>query len=186
MMAFCSSCRRERPRCPAPLPSHLPRPHSPRPRFDLTPTSPRPRQVLGSLVGGVAGLLLLLLFSRWLLQHSPLALRIGSTFLLIGGMVAVPIILSYVSLFQLLLLFAAVGYFLAAAIRIPFMFGCPRYGRLPMQAYDYLCGGLLLGLCLVCSAPQFCRALQTKSLLSAVFERRVAHNEIMRLLQTTE
>jgi len=143
-------------------------------------------QVLGSLVGGVAGLLLLLLFSRWLLQHSPLALRIGSTFLLIGGMVAVPIILSYVSLFQLLLLFAAVGYFLAAAIRIPFMFGCPRYGRLPMQAYDYLCGGLLLGLCLVCSAPQFCRALQTKSLLSAVFERRVAHNEIMRLLQTTE
>jgi hypothetical protein len=36
------------------------------------------------------------------------------------------------------------------------------------------------------SVPPICRTLQTKSLLSAVFERRVAHNEIMQLLYATE
>jgi len=143
-------------------------------------------QLLGSLVGGVCGSLLVLWLLRWTLRRSPLALRVGSTFLLIAVFVTVPILLSYVSLFQLLLVLAAVGYALAAAVRVPFMFGKPQYCRLVMQVYDYLCGGLLLGLCLACSLPQFCRALQTKSLLSAVFERRVAHHEIMRLLQTTE
>ena len=81
-----------------------------------------------------------------------------------------------------LLLCAATGYFLAAATRVPMMFGKPRACLLAMQAYDYLTGGLLLGLCYTLSVPQFCRQLQTKSLLSAVFERRIAHNEIMRLI----
>ena len=74
-----------------------------------------------------------------------------------------------------------VRYFVAAVARV-LMFGQPRACILVFQVYDYLCGGLLLGLCCVLSVPQFCRQLQTKSLLSAVFERRVAHNDIMRLI----
>ena len=60
-------------------------------------------------------------------------------------------------------LFRAEGFFLAA----PAM-GAVRHN--------------LLGLCCLLSIPSCCRALQTKSLLSAVFERRVAHTEIMRML----
>jgi len=143
-------------------------------------------QFLGTIVGAVLGLLLLLLLLRYLFRHSFLALRIGSTFLTIGGVFAVPIVLSQVSLYRILMLFAACGYFLGLTTRV-FM-ACSRARNplclLPMQAYDYLCGGLLLGLCCLLSVPQFCRQLQTKSLLSAVFERRIAHNEVMKLLDS--
>jgi callose synthase len=139
-------------------------------------------QVVGTTVGGIAALLMLFWLLRWLFRDSPFALRVGSTFLLIAAFIALPILLSRVSIFQVLLFVAACGYFLAAAVRIPFMINKPRSCILAMQAYDYLCGGLLLGLCWLCSVPEFCRKLQTKSLLSAVFERRVAHNEIMGLL----
>ena len=113
-----------------------------------------------------------------------LALRVGSTFLTIGSVVAVPVVLSLVPLYKILLGCAACGYFLAALVRVPMMFGKPRAVAIVMQGYDYFIGGLLIGLCSLLSLFQFCRALQTKSLLSAVFERRVAHNEIMRLLET--
>ena len=117
-----------------------------------------------------------------LLPYHKFALRVGSAFLMIGSVLAVPIILSAVSLYQILLVFASCGYLVAAITRLPITVGQPRLCRYAMQAYDYLCGGLLLGLCCTLSVPQFCRALQTKSLLSAVFERRVAHTEIMRML----
>ena len=146
----------------------------------------RELRLLGVYVGSVVGAGLLLLGGARCLRRSRLALRVGSTALLVAGLVALPALLSYVSLSQLILSAFAVGYATAAAIRVPFMLGLPRYGALPMRLYDYLCGGLLLGLCLALSAPQCCRALQTKSLLSAVFERRVTHHEIMRLMQTTE
>jgi len=137
---------------------------------------------LGMIVGVIGGLLLLLLLGRYALRTSYLALRVASTFLSVAAIVAVPTVLTSVPLYKLLLLFAACGYAIAAATRVPMMFGRPRACILAMQAYDFLCGGLLMGLCLMLSVPQFCRKLQTKSLLSAVFERRIAHNEIMRLL----
>ena len=119
-------------------------------------------------------------------QHSFLALRIGSTFITIGSVVALPIFLSQVSLETILLLAAACGYFLGFTTRVFMTCGWHRNALclLPMQAYDYLCGGLLLGLCCLLSSFSFCRTLQTKSLLSAVFERRIAHNEVMKLLDT--
>jgi len=137
---------------------------------------------LGMIVGAIGGGLLLLLLGRYALRTSYLALRVASTFLTIAAIVAIPTVLTSVPLYKLLLLFAACGYAIAAATRVPMMFGRPRACILAMQAYDFLCGGLLMGLCLMLSVPQFCRTLQTKSLLSAVFERRIAHNEIMRLL----
>ena len=136
------------------------------------------------LVGVVVGCVLLLLLLRWTFRRSPLALRVGSTLLVVAIFFTVPIILTYLPLSKMVLICAAVGYFLAAAVRIPFMCNKPRMCMRVMQAYDYLCGGLLLLLCSLLSEPQFCRALQTKSLLSAVFERRVAHHEIMRLMST--
>jgi len=136
------------------------------------------------IVGSVLGLLLLLLCCRYALRTSYLTMRIASTFLTVAVVLAVPVVLSAFSLYKILLLCAAFGYFVAAATRVFMMFGKPRAVLLPMQVYDYLCGGCLIGLCLLLSVPQFCRALQTKSLLSAVFERRIAHNEIMRLLAT--
>jgi len=142
-------------------------------------------EMLGMVVGGVLGALLLLLLLRFILRRSHLALRVGSTFLTIGSVIAVPVILSSISLGTILLVCTACGYLVAAVTRFPLAFGKPRWARHAMQAYDYLCGGLLLGLCIVLSMPQFCRALQTKSLLSAVFERRVAHTEIMRMLDAT-
>ena len=144
-------------------------------------------QVLGKIVGGVLLVLAVLLLLRYLFRHSFLALRVGSTFITIGTAVAIPMILSYLSLYRILLLFAACGYFLGFSTRVFMTFGKARNPLclLPMQAYDYLCGGLLLGLCCVLSVPQFCRQLQTKSLLSAVFERRVAHNEVMKLLDSS-
>ena len=86
-----------------------------------------------------------------------------------------------------LLLFAACGYLGGFITRVFMTFGKSRNPlcRIPMHAYDYLCGGLLLGLCWALSVPQFCRKLQTKSLLSAVFERRIAHNEVMKLLDSS-
>jgi len=140
---------------------------------------------LGVIVGGVIGAMLLLLLLRYILRHSHLALRVGSTFLTVGTVIAVPIILTNIPLSKILLVCMACGYLVAALTRIPLAFGHPRGARLAMQAYDYMCGGLLLGLCCVLSVPQFCRQLQTKSLLSAVFERRVAHTEIMRMLDAT-
>ena len=137
---------------------------------------------LGTLVGGLLGVVGVLLLLRRLLRTSHLALRVGSTFLTIGSFIAIPVVLSMVSLYKILLVCAACGYFVAAVARVPLMFGQPRACILVFQVYDYLCGGLLLGLCCVLSVPQFCRRLQTKSLLSAVFERRVAHNDIMRLI----
>ena len=138
---------------------------------------------LGTLVGGLLGVVGVLLLLRRLLRTSHLALRVGSTFLTIGSFIAIPVVLSMVSLYKILLVCAACGYFVAAVARVPLMFGQPRACILVFQVYDYLCGGLLLGLCCVLSVPQFCRRLQTKSLLSAVFERRVAHNDIMRLIE---
>ena len=144
-------------------------------------------QVLGKIVGAVLLVLAVLLLLRYLFRHSFLALRVGSTFITIGTVVAIPVILSYLSLYRILLLFAACGYFLGFSTRVFMTFGKARNPLclLPMQAYDYLCGGMLLGLCCVLSVPQFCRQLQTKSLLSAVFERRIAHNEVMKLLDSS-
>lgn len=140
---------------------------------------------LGMIVGVVLGLFLLLLLLRAVFRSSPLALRVGSTFLTIALVIAIPATLSTVGLDKILLGCAALGYMIAAVTRLPMTFGQPRLCLRAMQAYDYLCGGLLLGLCCALSVPQFCRALQTKSLLSAVFERRVAHTEIMRMLDAT-
>merc|ERR1711907_240694 len=100
------------------------------------------------------------------MRRSHLALRVTSTFLTIGTVVAIPIVLSMVSLYKIIIACAALGYFLAAVVRVPMMFGKPRACAIIMQGYDYFIGGLLLGLCCVLSVPQFCRALQTKSLLS--------------------
>ena len=142
-------------------------------------------QVFGMIVGGVVGAVLLLLILRYLLRNSYIALRIGSTFITIGGVIATYwILFSGVSLYKILLLIAAGGYLLGFITRVFMTFGRPKNPLCihPMHAYDYLCGGLLLGLCCLLSIPQFCRKLQTKSLLSAVFERRIAHNEVMQLL----
>ena len=133
--------------------------------------------MLGKLVGGAAARSRLYAL-RALFRTAPRAAR-RLDLPTIGSVVA--ILLSMVS-YKILLICAAVGYFLAAVARVPLMFGRPRTMILVFQAYDYLCGGLLLGLCCLLSLPQFCRRLQTKSLLSAVFERRIAHNEIMRLI----
>ena len=139
---------------------------------------------LGLVVGGVLAALLMLLMLRYMMvqSRSHLALRVGSTFLAIGAAICVPLVLSTISLYKILLVCAAVGYFCAALTRLPMCIGKPRWCIPLMQGYDYLCGGLLLGLCCLLSIPSCCRALQTKSLLSAVFERRVAHTEIMRML----
>ena len=45
-------------------------------------------QVFGMIVGGVVGAVLLLLILRYLLRNSYIALRIGSTFITIGGVIA--------------------------------------------------------------------------------------------------
>jgi len=142
---------------------------------------------LGIIVGGVFGVLLLLALLRYVFRHSYIALRVGSTLLTVSAVVAVPVVLSYLSLYRILLLLAACGYFLGFVTRVLMTIGKPRNPlcRLPMQAYDYLIGGLLLFLCLSLSVLQCCRQLQTKSLLSAVFERRIAHNEVMKLLDTS-
>jgi len=139
--------------------------------------------VLGTIVGGVLGLLLLLLL-RYVLRQSYVALRIGSTFLLVAIVVAVPVVLSYLSLFRIVLLLAACGYLLGFLTRVLMTCGYARSPlcRRPMQLYDYLCGGVLIGFTLMLSLLSCCRTLQTKSLLSAVFERRIAHNEVMKLL----
>ena len=142
-------------------------------------------RVLGVIVGGLLAALLVVVLLRAALRRSHLALRVASTFLTVGSVVAVPIVLSVVSIYKILLAMAACGYFLAAAVRVPMMFGKPRACAIIMQGYDYFLGGLLLALLSLLSLPQFCRALQTKSLLSAVFERRVAHQEIMRLLEAS-
>ena len=144
-------------------------------------------ELLGTIVGGVLAVLLLLLLLRFLFRHSFLLQRVGSTFLTIGSVIAIPVVLSYLSLYRILLLAAACGYLLGFTTRVFMTLGWSRSPLcvLPMQAYDYLCGGLLLGLCWLLSVPTFCRELQTKSLLSAVFERRIAHNEVMKLLDTT-
>ncbi len=139
-------------------------------------------RTLGVIVGGVLALLLALLLLRYLLRRSYLALRVGSTLLSVALVLAVPIVLAQFSLEKIVLLLFACGYFFGALSRVLMACGQARACVYMMQAYDYLCGGCLLGLCLVLSVPQFCRQLQTKSLLSAVFERRVAHNDIMRLL----
>jgi hypothetical protein len=135
-------------------------------------------------VGGVLGLLLLLLLLRYVLRQSYVALRIGSTFLLVAIVVAVPVVLSYLSLFRIVLLLAACGYLLGFLTRVLMTCGYARSPlcRRPMQLYDYLCGGVLIGFTLMLSLLSCCRTLQTKSLLSAVFERRIAHNEVMKLL----
>lgn len=140
----------------------------------------------GVQIVGAVGLGLLLLLLRYLFQQSYIALRVGSTFATVGAVLAVPVILSYVSPFRIMLLGAACGYLLAFVTRVLMTFGSARSPlcRLPMQAYDYLCGGLLLGLTLALSVPQCCRTLQTKALLSSVFERRIATNEVMKLLDT--
>jgi len=143
-------------------------------------------QLLGAIVCGVIGVLFLLVVLRYVFRKSYVALRIGSTFVTLGTVFAIPVVLSYLSLYRILLLLAACGYLLGFVTRVFMTFGKPRNPLclLPMQAYDYVCGGLLLGLCCVLSVPQCCRTLQTKSLLSAVFERRIAHNEVMKLLDT--
>jgi callose synthase len=143
-------------------------------------------QTLLVALGALLGLLLLLLLLRYILRRSYLALRIGSTLLFLASVIAIPIVLSSLSPYKLLLLCAACGYGFAAVKRVFMACGQPRACILIMQPYDYLCGGLLLGLCCLLSVPQFCSKLQTKSLLSAVFERHIAHNEIMRLLQTNK
>ena len=143
-------------------------------------------RTLGLLIGSVVGALLLLLILRYLLRSSYLWLRVGSTLLTIVSVVVVPAVLSYLSIYRILLLLAAIGFLCGFLTRVLMTVSHHRNPLclLPMQAYDYLCGGLLLGLCCMLSVPTFCRELQTKSLLSAVFERRIAHNEIMKLLDT--
>lgn len=120
-------------------------------------------------------------------ENSFMMQRIGSTFVTIGTVIAIPLILSYFSLYRILLLAAACGYFLGFTTRVFMTCGWHRNPLclLPMQMYDYLCGGLLMGMCYLLSMFGACRQCQTRSLLSAVFERRIAHNDVMKLLDAS-
>jgi len=138
---------------------------------------------LGYVVGGLLASLALLLLLRCLLRTSLFALRVLSTLLLAALVVLVPALLQHFSLYDSVLLAAAVGYLLAALVRIPFACGYTPAGCVVLfKAYDYLLGGLLLALCFALSAPGFVKTLQNRALLSQAFDRGVTYAEISRVL----
>ena len=144
---------------------------------------PAELRLLGATFGSLAAAAVAVLLLRRLLRHSYLALRVGSVFLIALCAAALLFVRIDLSLFQLVMMATACGYLVAALVRIPFTLGrMPRAAVLACQAYDYLCGALLLALCLLLSLGPTCRSLQTKALLSKAFNRGVRYNEISQLL----
>ena len=58
----------------------------------------------------------------------------------------------------------------------------PATDERTLPRYDYLCGGLLLGVCLLLSSTPCMKHVQNRALLSDTFNRGVQYAELSRLL----
>jgi len=124
------------------------------------------------------------------LRDRPVALRSISTLIITLLLVGVPATLARLTLFHAFHYAIAAGYLFAALIRVPFACGpveeLPEIVRafvmLTCKAYDYLTGGLLIGLSLALSATQFMKHAQNRALLSDTFNQGVEYNRLSRLL----
>jgi len=143
-------------------------------------------QLAALLVGGTLAIVLAFLWMPLLLRARPVLLRLLSSALLAFSLFyALPWVGVHVSLLHALHLFVAAAYLTAALIRIPYAFGqLPYFVLIAGKAYDYLLGGLLIGLCLLLSATpgQVMRHLQNRALLSDAFNRGVYHAELAQLI----
>ena len=133
---------------------------------------------------GCGAAVLLLLRALLLRAQSHLLLRVTSTALLLGTVVAVPVALSHIALAEVVLLAFAAGYLFAALCRVSLALGfTPYLVRLCFLAYDYFIGGLLLLLCLGLSAVGFVKHVQNRALLSNTFAKGVKYAELAILLE---
>ena len=58
----------------------------------------------------------------------------------------------------------------------------PRAATYACKAYDYLCGGLLIGACMLLSLAGFMKHVQNRALLSDAFNQGIQYAELSRLL----
>lgn len=117
------------------------------------------------------------------LASSPMTLRVISSALLLAILVAAPTLLTRLSLFTAVHFAIAAGYLVAALIRIPFAMGStPFVTVVAGKAYDYICGGILISLCLALSATEFMKHVQNRALLSDAFNQGVQYNRLAKLL----
>ena len=117
------------------------------------------------------------------LRDTPKALRVFKTGILAALIGAVPILIRRFSLFTIAHFCLAAGYACAALIRVPFVLGyMPRAATYACKAYDYLCGGLLIGACMLLSLAGFMKHVQNRALLSDAFNQGIQYAELSRLL----
>jgi len=136
-------------------------------------------QVVGAVL---AFALLLHVLPRVLTEH-PMTLRVVSSLLLLAILVAAPTLLTRLDLFTTIHFAIALGYLVAALVRIPFAMGStPAFTVVAGKAYDYICGGILLALCLALSATEFMKHVQNRALLSDAFNQGVQYNRLAKLL----
>mmetsp|Transcript_21477 Transcript_21477/g.35435 ORF Transcript_21477/g.35435 Transcript_21477/m.35435 type:complete len:1570 (+) Transcript_21477:3-4712(+) len=136
------------------------------------------------VLGGVGACALLLFVLPRILHDRPMLQRVTSTAVLVLLLINAPtVMMPYLSLFNAFHFAIATGYLLAALTRIPFAFGVTPYLCIHIcKVYDYICGGLLMALCLLLSATECMKHVQARALLSDAFNQGVQYNRLSRLL----
>jgi len=143
--------------------------------------------LFAKLFGGVLLFAALVLVLSERMRDAPQSLRVFKTVCVSAIVAAAPILSHHFSLFKVLHFCIAAGYCCAALIRVPFAFGyLPTATSYVCKAYDYLCGGLLLGACLLLSVTGFMKHVQNRALLSDAFNQGVQYAELSRLLPSSE
>jgi len=139
-----------------------------------------------ALLSVTLAVLLLAMVMPRALRDRPAALRMSNTllllFLLFFGLFLFSDA-SHLSFFRVFHYAVAAGYLFAALVRIPYFFGyTPTLCLLASKAYDYLTGGLLIGLCLLLSATVCMKHVQNRALLSGAFNQVVVSSQLNKLL----